>query len=367
MSRAKSGLDITSAAGTAVQRIHDLLVRNHLSVSLAADTCEQQSDLEMEQGGGVTEVSGGLEERLFSTGWPQLDAILPGGGLRQGMLLECLGALQGGGVALLGLWFAGQMLSGDDSRFVETLPDTKRSVDKANRTGGVLVVFDNDRRFYPPAAAALGISLEQVMIVTPESRKDLYWALDQVLRCPAVGAVWSCMSNVSSREFRRLQLAAEAGRALGVLVRESKFEKAPTWAHVRLKISAALSKKQQHKQGSQNKQIGKDWGIQRGHPDPEIQDVQDVQDVQEISGDWRFCVERKRAVSAIVGHVVGTAGCEIDLREVVETSGAGHVPLADNIVSNPSKGPLGNDFSVRATRQDTAEEIDRGLDRSWAR
>jgi len=176
MARAESDLDIASASGTAVQQIHDLLVRNRLSVSLAADTCERQGDLEMGQDGGFAKASDRLQESLFSTGWPQLDAILPRGGLRQGMLLECLGSLQGGGVALLGLWFAWQMLSGDDSEFGETLTDTKRSVDKANRRGGVLVVIDNDRKFYPPVAAALGISLEQVIIVTPESKKDLYWA-----------------------------------------------------------------------------------------------------------------------------------------------------------------------------------------------
>jgi len=254
-------------------------------------------------------------------------------------------------VALLGLWFAWQMLSSDDSGFVETLTDTKRSVDKASsRRGGVFVVFDNDRRFYPPVAAALGISLERVMIVTPESKKDLYWALDQVLRCPAVGAVWSCMSKISSREFRRLQLAAEAGRALGVLVRESKFERDPTWAHVRLKISAALSKKQQHKQDSENRQAGQHLEALKNLKDLPVQRIPEQQGLPEHSGDWRFHVERKRAVSAMVGHVMGASGCEIDLRDVVETSGAGHIPQAVNRVSSPISEPMAN--LLRSGKQD---------------
>ena len=351
MARADSGLDITSAAGTAVQQIHDLLARNRLSVSLAADTCELPGDrevarevgLEMELEGDSAKVPRRERESLFSTGWPQLDAIFPEGGLRQGMLLECLGALQGGGVALLGLWFAWQMLSSDDSGFVETVTDTKRSVDQANsRRAGVFVVFDNDRRFYPPVAAALGISLERVMIVTPESKKDLYWALDQVLRCPAVGAVWSCMSKMSSREFRRLQLAAEAGRALGVLVRESKFERDPTWAHVRLKISAALSKKQQHKPDCENRQAGQYLEVLKNPKDLPVQRIPEMQGFPEHAGDWRFHVERKRAVSAMVGHVMGASGCEIDLREIVETSGVGHIPQAVNRVSSPISEPVAN-------------------------
>ena len=76
MARADSGLDITSAAGAAVQQIHDVLVRNRLSVSLAADTCELPGDrevdgevgLEMELEGDSAKVSGGLNESLFSTG-----------------------------------------------------------------------------------------------------------------------------------------------------------------------------------------------------------------------------------------------------------------------------------------------------------
>ena len=234
----------------------------------------------------------------------------------------------------------------------------------------MFVVFDNDRRFYPPVAAALGISLERIMIVTPESKKDLYWALDQVLRCPAVGAVWSCMSKMSSREFRRLQLAAEAGRALGVLVRESKFERDPTWAHVRLKISAAPSRKQHPKQDSENRQAGQNLEVLKNLKGLPVQRVTETQRLPATSGDWRFHVERKRAVSAMVGHVMGASGCEIDLREVVETSGAGHVPQAVNRVSSPISEPMANHTPVREAERNSGREPSRETteepDRSWA-
>lgn len=305
--------DADSSSDALVRRLHDLLVRNSLSVSVAADS----SDV----GDGFDEEA--VNPWFVSTGWSQLDAILPGGGLQQGMLLECLGAVQGGGVALLGLWFAWQMLSPKSSASTEKMvkPEVnlkhELEVEKNQGKGGVLVVFDNDRRFYPPVAAALGIALDRLMIVTPESKKDLYWALDQVLRCPAVGAVWSCMSKVSSREFRRLQLAAEAGRALGVLVRERKFARSPTWAHVRLQISSlpaqvtdGLYRRSEAPQASENIEIGAS---------------------SSEAGDWRFQVERKRAVSAMIGHLARVSECEIDLRDVIETSGVGQLNQPDQL------------------------------------
>ena len=296
-------------AEAVVRQIHDLLNRSNVSVSLAVDSKD------FRKGGREEERFRDLQAGLISTGWSQLDAILPNSGLRSGMLMECLGALQGGGVAMFGLWLAWQMLSPEALTPVETLlakrleakNDSASSINasstnqewkslqesSSDKKGGILVVFDNDHKFYPPAAAALGISLDRLMILTPKSKKDLYWSLDQVLRCPAVGAVWSCMSKVSSREFRRLQLAAEAGSALGVLVREKKFERTPTWAHVRLQFTALPA---------QNRSSST---------------------VRMVSGDWRFRVERKRAVTAMSGRISGASQCEIDLRDVVQTSGQG--------------------------------------------
>ena len=183
------------------------------------------------------------------------------------------------------------------------------------------MVFDHDGKLYPPAIAALGMSLEQVMIVTPQNKKDLYWALDQVLRCPAVSAVWSCLSKISSRDFRRLQLAAEAGRALGVLVRDEKFKKTPTWAHVRLLISALSSSNSESVfcQSGGSSEAG-----QSKHP----KHLEDLNDPSPVVGDWCFRIERKRAVSAMAEGVSGKPECVVDLREVLQTSGLGQTVAA---------------------------------------
>ncbi|MEZ6102234.1 MAG: hypothetical protein R3E01_25130 [Pirellulaceae bacterium] len=70
------------------------------------------------------------------------------------------------------------------------------------------------------------------MVVHPRDESDELWALDQILRCSAVGSVWCCLPRLSSRDFRRLQLAAEQGGVLGMLVRPERVRGQPSWAEM---------------------------------------------------------------------------------------------------------------------------------------
>jgi hypothetical protein len=156
------------------------------------------------------------ETSVFSSGVSALDGLLPGGGLRYGMLTEWLSGLARCGAATLSLLCARE----------------------ACRSGGVLVVIDRLQTFYPPAAAAWGIDLERLIIVRPRSVRDELWAAVQGLRSPAVAAVWAMVDRLDARAFRRLQLAAQAGRTLGLLLRPSYVRGQPSWADVRLEVGA---------------------------------------------------------------------------------------------------------------------------------
>jgi hypothetical protein len=107
---------------------------------------------------------------------------------------------------------------------------------EACREGGVLVVADRARTFYPPAAAAWGIDLERLIVVHPQTARDELWAAVQALRSPVVAALWASIERLDSRAFRRLQLAAEGGRTLGALVRPAGARGQPTWADIRLEV-----------------------------------------------------------------------------------------------------------------------------------
>jgi protein ImuA len=183
---------------------------------------------------------------VFSSGAAPLDRLLPGGGLRYGMLVEWLA----GGRGVVEQWSSGvdEQRSSHSStpppHYCTTpLPNYCSSsavtlsllgAREACRQGGVLVVIDQERTFYPPAAAAWGIDLARLIIVHPRTTGDALWAAIQSLRSPAVAAMWTAVDRLDSRAFRRLQLAAGAGRTLGLLVRPASVRGQPSWADMQL-------------------------------------------------------------------------------------------------------------------------------------
>ncbi|HEX5104665.1 MAG TPA: hypothetical protein VFV87_12680, partial [Pirellulaceae bacterium] len=137
------------------------------------------------------------DDRPLSTGSPALDALLPGGGLRRGSLVEYLSPGAGSGTGSLALCAARE----------------------ACAEGRALVVVDRRRTFYPPAAVTWGFDLANLLMLQPADDAAELWAIDQALRCPGVGAVYAPCGALDVRDFRRLQLAAEAGGTLGILLR----------------------------------------------------------------------------------------------------------------------------------------------------
>jgi protein ImuA len=147
-----------------------------------------------------------------------LDAILPERGFRGGTLVEWLADGEGTGVVTLAL----------------------QAACRACRSGGGLVVVDRSREFYPPAAVRLGIEPDRLIVVYPAGKADHDWALDQSLRSGAVAATvaWPDARDgqLDGRTFRRLQLAAEEGGGLGLLIRPVAARPLPSWADVRLLV-----------------------------------------------------------------------------------------------------------------------------------
>jgi protein ImuA len=160
-------------------------------------------------------------EGVVSSGCGALDALLPEGGWRRGTLVEWLSGAAGSGAGALALMVARQA--------AVPMPEDPAA-------GGVVVVVDRQRRFYPPAAAALGIDLQRLLVVRPNGSADEIWALDQVLRCPGVAAVWAPIERLDEQAFRRLQLAAESSGCLGLLLRPLRVRGQPSWSHLQLLV-----------------------------------------------------------------------------------------------------------------------------------
>jgi len=152
---------------------------------------------------------------VVATGHAALDRELPGSGWPTGTLTEVLHDAAGiGEISFL----AGALAraSGDDRLIAWIAPPHLP---------------------YAPALAAAGIPLDRCLVVRPANRDDSLWAAEQALRSGACGAVLFWLPSDEYAWLRRLQMAAESGRAMAVLFRSTAAERLSTPAHLRVMLS----------------------------------------------------------------------------------------------------------------------------------
>lgn len=151
-----------------------------------------------------------------STGFAELDALLPGGGWPRGALSEILLDREGIGELRL-LLPALAALSGDDGWLAWVAPPHVP---------------------YAPALAAAGIRLNRLLVARPRTPADAWWTAEQALRSGACGAVLGWLDAPDERRMRRLQLSAESGHAWGVLFRSATAAAERSPAALRLRLEA---------------------------------------------------------------------------------------------------------------------------------
>lgn len=149
-----------------------------------------------------------------STGIPALDRLLPDGGLRRGTLVEWL-ADGAAGAGTLAFQIAAHVCG----------------------ESGVRVVIDSQGALYPPATRWLGGAPDATIVVRPLRVREALWAWEQALRCPAVAVVIGSLKRLQPLECRRLQLAAEAGGGIGMLLRSARDQQSTSWADLRFRVT----------------------------------------------------------------------------------------------------------------------------------
>ncbi len=152
----------------------------------------------------------------LGTGFPALDTLLAGGWPR-GALTEILTAHTGLGELRL------------------LLPALAR----LSREDRWLAFIAPPYIPYAPALAAAGVDLSRVLLIHPRDRRDALWATEQALRSGTCGMVLAWPQGVDHQTLRRLQLAAEAGGAWGVLFRPLQSAAANSPAALRLRLAPA--------------------------------------------------------------------------------------------------------------------------------
>ena len=145
----------------------------------------------------------GLERLLGESGWPR------------GCLVEWLADGRGTGSASLALWASREAWRDH-----------------------LLVMIDSRRELHSPAVRHGGfdVDLSKTVFIRPEHSPDALWSLEQALRTRGIGAVVCDVDRLSSQACRRLQLAAEIGGGLGILLRPAQARGQPSFAEYRFLV-----------------------------------------------------------------------------------------------------------------------------------
>ncbi len=148
-----------------------------------------------------------------STGFPQLDDILPGRGWPHSGLIEIISPC----------WGMGEL---------QLLIPLMRSIVEQ---GKWILWVSPPYLLYAPALVQAGINTEQILVVKLDtSCKDALWSMEKALQTENCGLVLAWQNWLPGKVLRRLQLAAETGDTLGVLFKHHDSKYSPS--HIRIKI-----------------------------------------------------------------------------------------------------------------------------------
>lgn len=155
--------------------------------------------------------------RGVTTGYPELDAILPGRGWPKNALVEMIAPR----------WGVGEMQL--------LLPLMK----SATQDGRWVLLISPPFVPYAPALASAGVDINRVVVVRADSScKDALWSIEKALQNSACAMVLAWSNWMPNGMVRRLQLAAEAGKTLGILFRQFEMKNSPV--SIRLEISPSF-------------------------------------------------------------------------------------------------------------------------------
>lgn len=158
-------------------------------------------------------------ESGLATGFPLLDAMLPGHGWPRAALTEILTDHPGIGALRL------------------VLP----ALASLTRDERWLIWVAPPHIPYAPALERLGVELTRLLIVDTETpavndSEQMLWVFEQALRFSGCGAALAWVETIDQLRLRRLQLACEAGGSWGVMFRPLRFSQQASPASLRLSL-----------------------------------------------------------------------------------------------------------------------------------
>jgi len=87
--------------------------------------------------------------------------------------------------------------------------------------GGVCIWVSNCRCLFPPALKAFGLQPDNIIFIDVHRERDVLAATEEALKCNSITAVIAEIGELTFMQSRRLQLAVEASKVTGFIMRNN--------------------------------------------------------------------------------------------------------------------------------------------------
>ena len=106
------------------------------------------------------------------------------------------------------------------------------------RNKGAIIWICSSLKIFPPALTTFGVSPDKVIFVVLQKEKEVFWAMEEALKCEGLAAVIAEMTELNFTTSRRLQLAVEQSRVTGFILRSNAHNINTTACLTRWKITS---------------------------------------------------------------------------------------------------------------------------------
>ncbi len=162
------------------------------------------------------DASGSSPEQVVSTGFNELDKVLPGGGWSPHSLTELLLPAEGlGEIRLL-----------------------SPSLEQITRGGRNILLVSPPYMPYMHAWESLNIDSRYIVMVSIDRPAERLWVLEQGIKSAAFGAVIGWLPGISQQMTRRLQIIARTAASLIFLFRPASAQFEPSAATLRILLGS---------------------------------------------------------------------------------------------------------------------------------
>ncbi|WP_345955948.1 Error-prone repair protein ImuA [Mucilaginibacter sp. PAMB04168] len=109
---------------------------------------------------------------------------------------------------------------------------------------GVCLWISTSRKLFPTSLNGYEVEADRVIFVDARRELDVLWAAEEALKCEGLAAVVAEVAEISFAQSRRLQLAVEASRVTGFILRNNLKKLTPTVCVARWQIKPLPSRQE---------------------------------------------------------------------------------------------------------------------------